>query len=298
MGNFGVIGEFMRTLSEPVAFVDSELAIEVSTEYGAMRISTTSDARPIAYQSLWGDGEAWTSAVAFCLPSMPKKNSVGLHRIGYDSQALRAKDVHSVLFDLGVGVGHTTMCIRTCDAEILAMARELEGEDVLGAGGAELLKVLRAKSPVRVMISPMGRIEVYSPIPVEGGRSPSGPHTHLLSALAALRRTHAANIPIADSLQPVLTLHPRSPWRSADGGRCGYDRTAADEFDELFAEFGDHRAREVSRSIEFAVLSSLPPHIFAFPTERHLRTQARVALRRLAQEGKGPNMGEWLAMYD
>lgn len=297
IGTFGAIGEFTWAPTEPATFAESKFSIEVRTERGAMRLSRSSEARRFAYQTLWGDGEAWTSGVAFCLPAI-NRSSVGFRRVGLDTHALRPEEVNSVLFDLGVGVGHTAMCIRTCDREILAAAQEMESEEVLSERGDSLIELLRAKSPVRVMISPMGRIEVYSPIPAEGGCSPVGPHTHLLPALAALRRTHSANIPIPDSLQPVLTLHPPSPWRSAEGERRNYDQVAARHFDEIFSAFGDERAREVSRAIEFAVLSGQQPHTFLFPTERHLRIQARVALRRLAQEGRGQSIAAWLALYD
>lgn len=298
IGTFGVLGEFMWEPSESVSFTESASAIEVRSERGAMRISMSPAVRTLAYQSLWGDGEAWTSGVAFCLPSVARRSTLGFHRIGADFHALRTEETDSVLFDLGIGVGHTTMCVRTRDAEVIEVAREMEGQDVLSCRGAALMELLRMKSPARVMTSPVGRIEVYSAIPAEDGHSPEGPHTHLLPRLATLRRTHSANIPVPYSLQPVLTMHPRSPWHSSNGERGSYDRTAACEFDEIFSEFGDERAIEVSRSIKRAVLSGQPPRTFHFPTERHLRVQARVALRRLAQEGGGPDLDQWLALYD
>ena len=299
MGSFGALAEFMWTPSEFVSLTKTESAIEVTSGRGAMRIYMLPDIRALAYQTLWGDhGEAWTSGVALCLPALATEKKSGFRHLGTDRHSLRPADLDSVLFDLGIGVGHTSMCIRTRDAEILAAAQGMEGEDILSSRGAEFIHLLRKKSPVRVMTSPIGRIEVYSPIPDEGGQSPVGPHTHLLPRLARLRRTHSANIPIPYSLQPVLTLHPRSPWRSVGGERRSYDPSVARDFDEIIAEFGDERAREVSRAIQDAVLSSQQPHSFAFPVDRHLRVQARVALRRMAQEGIEADIAEWLALYD
>jgi hypothetical protein len=298
IGTFGVVGEFMWNPSESVSFLEDASTVEVRSERGAMRISMSSAVLIHAYQSLWGDGEAWTSGVAFCLPSVIQEKRSGFHRLGSDSRAMRHEEQDAFLFDLGIGVGHTAICIRTRDPDILAAAQQMEGEDLLSHRGDPLFELLRKKSPVRVMTSPAGRIEVYSPIPPEGGRSPSGPHTHLLPRLAILRRTHSANVPIPESLQPVLTMHPRSPWRTAGGERVSYDHTAATDFDEIISEFGDERAKEVSRSIELAVSLGQQPHTFPFPRERHLRIQARVVLRRLAQEARGRNIASWLALYD
>lgn len=298
IGCFGVSAEFMRAPFEPAKITESQLATEIVTERGAMRLSTASHARPIAYQSPWGEGDAWTSGVLFCVPSVSKASNFRFRHIGPDAQAIRPRDVSADLFDLGVGVGHVRMCIRTRDEEVLGAAREMEGQDLLGERGASLLRLLRAKSPVRVMISPLGRIEVYSQIPPDSGCSPLGPHTHLLPALAGLRRRHSSNVPIPRSLQAVLMLHPRSPWRNREGERVVYDRTAAKEFDELLLQFGDPEAIAVIRRLEAAVLGGEKPERFAFPTRRHLRAQARVTLRRLALEGRAENVGEWFAAYD
>jgi len=57
--------------SESVSFTESESTLEVSNERDAMRISMSSGVGALAYQSLWGDAEAWTSGVAFLSPSVP-----------------------------------------------------------------------------------------------------------------------------------------------------------------------------------------------------------------------------------
>ena len=66
-------------------------------------------------------------------------------------------------------------------------------------------------SPHRVLVGPCGRIEVYQTIPPVDGRSPDGPHTHVLPKLLRAGRTHAANLPIPDGLVPCLTIHPSRP---------------------------------------------------------------------------------------
>ena len=52
--------------------------------------------------------------------------------------------------------------------------------------------MILAANPHRVFISRLGRIEVYQPIPPPSGKSPEGPHTHVLPRLLQSRRTHPA----------------------------------------------------------------------------------------------------------
>src|SRR6201999_4030892 len=103
--------------------------------------------------------------------------------------------------------------------------------------------------PHRVILSPLARVEVYAPIPQPGGKSPDGPHTHLLPKLLASRRTHAANAPIPEGFQPVLMLHPRSPWRDGMGMRTDFDPALDAVFEALLADFGLAEDRAVRARI-------------------------------------------------
>ena len=44
----------------------------------------------------------------------------------------------------------------------------------------------------------MGRVEVFQPIPSPDGKSPEGPHTHVLPRLLAHGRLNAATVPVPD----------------------------------------------------------------------------------------------------
>jgi hypothetical protein len=50
---------------------------------------------------------------------------------------------------------------------------------------AETAAPILAASPARVIETPLGRVEIDSPIPPPGGPAPRGPHTHLLPPLIA-----------------------------------------------------------------------------------------------------------------
>ncbi len=45
------------------------------------------------------------------------------------------------------------------------------------------MAMILAANPHRVFLSRLGRIEVYQPIPPPSGKSPQGPHTHVLPQL-------------------------------------------------------------------------------------------------------------------
>jgi hypothetical protein len=104
-----------------------------------------------------------------------------------DPGALRPADATAVLVDLAVGHPAAAFCVRTADAELVDLLRVLEGRgwaEALDAVGPRLV----AASPHRVVIGPLGRIEVFNPIPARSDVSPEGCHTHLLPALLATGR--------------------------------------------------------------------------------------------------------------
>ena len=122
-----------------------------------------------------------------------------------DPEALQAEDRTGVLFDLGLGHTVAAFCVRTADPELVAELRAVEGKtwrEAVDAVGHRLV----AASPHRVVTGPLGRIEVYNPIPAEWGASPQGCHTHLLPALLETGR----------ELAPGVEL----PAQLAAGGNC------------------------------------------------------------------------------
>jgi hypothetical protein len=298
IGTFGAIGEFARDDDEPAALARDGAAFTIVTARGGLRALPDPSLRVIAYDTLNSDGETWGQSVAFCLPAPADLAQGNVRLLGLDQEALRAEDRNGYLFDLGAGLGHVRFCLRTHDAALIAALVGLEGEALFGPlGQAAMGHVLRAQ-PHRVLLSPAGRVEVYSPIPLPGGESPEGPHTHLLPKLLAARRTHAANAPIPQGLQPVLMLHPRSPWRDGLGRRIdGFDQSLDDLFETMLAEFGLAEDLSVRADVEQAVAAGTPPEAFAWPDTRRARTEARITLRRLART-RGPSLSGWRARYD
>jgi hypothetical protein len=69
---------------------------------------------------------------------------------------------------------------------------------------------LLRESPTRVVDSLFGRIEVYAPIPAQGGKSPPGPHTHLLPGHLAMQRATTPSVDLPEAYALCATFYPRS----------------------------------------------------------------------------------------
>ena len=298
IGTFGAIGEFVRDDDEAVTLGREGEARTIVTQRGGMRIVPDPALRVVAYDTLSSDGETWGQSISFCLAEPAAMEQGKVQALGQDVDALRPDDRDMSLFDLGAGRGHVRFCLRTRDEGLIAVLTALDGLPMFGPEGrAAMSDVLRAQ-PQRVLLSPIGRVEVYSLIPEAGGSSPEGPHTHLLPKLLASGRTHAANAPIPGGMQPVLMLHPRSPWRDGLGRRVDFDEGLDDLFENLFAQFGLREDIDVRCAVEDAVEEGISPEAFSWPTTRRGRAEARITLRRMARTGSDRNVMLWRQHYD
>jgi hypothetical protein len=298
IGTFGAIGEFGWDSDEPCERDGGTNTLRIVSSRGGLQLAPCESLQVVAYDTLSGDGETWGNAVAFSLPMPPLSRELCVRRLGPDTNALRAGERDQILFDLGVGMGHVRMCIRTREPQLIAALDAIEGHPLLCPQGGTAGELIRKLSPTRVMLSPAGRIEVYSPIPLPDGKSPDGPHTHLLPKLIANGRTHSANAPIPIGLQPVLMLHPRSPWREADGKRTPYDAALDRSFDDILSAYGLAEDRGVRTAVEKAVDSGMAPEKFPVPGTRRGRIQLRITLRRIAQRRGIHAVADWQAHFD
>lgn len=277
IGSFGAIGEFMRDPDEPAAITRTSDQIEVVTARGAIRVADTA-VKALAWDTLSKDGESWGHAMAFCVPQSDAGLKV-VRSLGLDENAIRPEDRASELFDLGVACGSIIMCARTHNPELIAALKTIEGSPVLES--AEIMPAMLKAQPHRVLLSPAGRVEVFQPIPPADGKSPEGPHTHLLPKLIAKNRPHSANTPIPEGWQAALSMHPKSPWRTMLGEKHPFEP----ETDQKFRPLLDQYASEEDRSIEQAITQAQTGDDFIWPTTRRGRHKARITLRRMHAAG-------------
>jgi hypothetical protein len=213
---------------------------------------------------------------------------------------LRPEHRGSILFDLGLGALQADLCIRIDDDETVAQLRRHAGCSVVDPANPAMGLLLKA-NPHRVFISRIGRIEVYQPIPPASGKSPDGPHTHVLPKLLKSGRTHAATEPIPLGWVPCAHLYPKHPAR----GGCGpesFDVAGHDSFQRAIGSFGLADSLAIKRRVVDAVKAGEPPSasiISALAQDRHGRTGVRIALRQLKAAGQTPPiLHAWLAEFD
>lgn len=298
IGSFGAVGEFMRDRDEPVVREASDHARSISTPRAAMRIRLDADARIVAYDTLVADGASWGQALAFCVPRGDGPAAGTIVPLETDLEAVRAEDRDAWLFDLGVGVGQVHFCLRTRDARLRDRLLDAQGRRLFGPDGKALMAETLRAQPHRVVLSPLGRIEVFAAIPPPDGESPEGPHTHLLPALIRKGRSHDANAPIPPGLQPALMLNPSSPWRDLMGRRVPFDADLDRHFMQLLDRYGLPEEARIRASVESAIESGVRPHAFAWPRTRRGRAVARLTLRRIVQRRPSELAFEWHARHD
>ncbi|MBK1665168.1 DUF1289 domain-containing protein [Rhodospirillum rubrum] len=128
--------------------------------------------------------------------------------IGLDTEALRTGDRRGTLFDLGLGLPHVDFCVRVEEASLLDLLRAHCGTSLLDPA-SPVLEAIRQASPQRVLLTRMGRVEAWTPLPGPGEPPLDGPHTHLDLQALAEGATRPADSPVPATLYPVISLFPR-----------------------------------------------------------------------------------------
>jgi len=237
-GRFGAIAEFHRDPDEPVA-IATDPSIVAATGRGAIRLELLPELRPVAYETISSCIESWGQGVALCLPKAAAAMSgrTVVTELGPDREAVRPQDRDAILFDLGLGGEQAEVCVRSADPEAIELLRAACGRPMLENG--PLMHRLPAISPHRVFCSRMGRVEVYQPIPPPDGKSPEGPHTHVLPRLLAHGRLNAATVPVPEGWLAGMSLFPAHPLLRADGEPTAFDAARYQSFQTLMERYGD-----------------------------------------------------------
>jgi len=296
IGTFGAIAEFMRDPHERVVAGANGLA--AVTDRGGIRLQPTDGLRLFASEST--TRTSWNQRVALCLPddACHMNGRSVLTELGPDADAIRKADAGAILFDLGLDLVQVDACVRVADRDVVDKLRAVCGHPVFEAGNPAMGMILAA-SPHRVFISRIGRAEVFQPIPPPQGKSPEGPHTHVLPKLLRHRRTHAATEPIPQGLVPCGHFYPAHPEKDALGVVRPYDAGSHDAFQALMRMFGDPQSIALKQRIADAIAAGDDPAALLEPESRFARTTIRATLRQLlAADGPTPALLAWQAAYD
>jgi hypothetical protein len=298
VGTFGAIAEFTRDPGEPADLHRTRDMISVVTDKGGLRIVTRPGLRPIASEA--PTTESWSHRVALCLPqeSCAMSRRTTLTEIGPDGGALRSQDRDSILFDLGLGTLQIDACIRVGAPDVVAALRSRAGKPVF-APENDVMRIVLAANPHRVFVSRIGRAEVFQPIPPPGGRSPDGPHTHVLPKLLAHGRTHAATEPLPEGWIPCAHLYPAHPLSDQLGRKRAFQSGHHAAFQTLLERYGLPELVALKRQVVEATAAGRSPDTMFVAGDHLARATVRVALRQLsAVEPRSPALVEWLVMHD
>jgi hypothetical protein len=296
LGTFGAIAEFSRDHGEPVRLVQSAEAVSAVTPRGGITLKPHASIRPFASEAITKTG--WNQRIALCLPrdDCAMNQRAALTEIGPDRQAPREEDREAILFDLGLAALQADFCVRISDHGLAARLREHAGRSLFEPGNPAMAMILAA-NPHRVFVSRLGRIEVYQPIPPPSGKSPEGPHTHVLPRLLQSRRTHPATEPVPEGWVPCAHLYPPHPARDGLGEARPFDAMHHHAFQRIMAACGDPAALATKRRVVDAVLAGEPPTAVA--SDRHGRVSVRIALRQMKSQGHASAaLTAWLASFD
>lgn len=296
LGTFGAIAEFARHRDEPVSLLRSGDAVSAVTARGGIFLNHHARCRPFASESITRTG--WGQRVALCLPEhdcVMNRRTV-FTELDVDREALRPQDRGAVLFDLGLGALQADFSVRIGDRGMIAKLRKHAGRSLFEPENPAMGLILEA-NPHRVFMSRLGRIEVYQPIPPASGRSPEGPHTHILPKLLKSGRTHPATEPVPDGWIPCAHLYPPHPVRDGLGEARPFDAISYDAFQTMIEAFGAPDSLAIKRRVIDAVNAGEPPSTMA--RTRHGRTSIRIALRQMKAAGyASPVLPAWLASFD
>ncbi|MEM9736390.1 MAG: hypothetical protein AAF908_07280, partial [Pseudomonadota bacterium] len=299
IGSFGAIAEFHQDDGEE-ALVD--LPFERATSRGALRISRMEDVVPVAWEALSKNPRRWQQGIALCLPEAEAegKASTVLTELGPDEEAIRAEDREGVLFDMGLGQRNLDFCIRTANPDLLAVLRREAGRALTEPGNPAMGAILKAH-PHRVALSAAGRCEVFQMIggPDTGGKSPEGPHTHVMPKLMAAGRTHSANVPIPAGLMPVMSLHPGNPVMTPLGLDREFSTDLFAAFQGMLEAWGRDAYTATKQRVWAAIDAGEAPEEDGAAQSRLERAARRNAIRQRArQSGNSPLLAAWSSAHD
>jgi len=280
IGTFGAIAEFHREADEPVQMTQGKGWIAVTTERGALRIDSHPKARLFPYETISKIPSAWSQGVMVCLPddAAALSGRTGVTALDFDDGSLMPAGGDG-RFDLGFGLAHIDVCVRTHDPALIDALSQVQGTAFVDLPPATV-KTIKACDPTRVFVSRMGRIEVAQSIPASRDATPMGPHTHVLPALLGRGRAQAANIPVPEGWSIALAFYPPHPVRTADGSLKGFDRVSFDAFQKLIDDHAPADLSQAKRQAWQLLETNAAPDTAAVPDSRHARTAFRVALRQ------------------
>jgi predicted Fe-S protein YdhL (DUF1289 family) len=208
LGRYGATAEFICDHDEPCEVSVTGETITAISGRGALQLTIGERVRALRLRD---DDSRHGYRAIFLVVSKARVTlpvAKTLTPLGRDEGAIRPEFRNDIWFDLGLGRDDLRFCVRASSADLLDTMNQALGLpllDVLQAAGALIVK----HSPARVVETPLGRAEIYTPIPLPGGQSLDGPHTHLLPDHLESARATAPGIDLPPVYALGATFFPR-----------------------------------------------------------------------------------------
>ena len=213
LGCHGAAAEFICHPDEPCGVSVTGETITAISGRGALRLTIGERVRALRLRA---DHTRGGCRAIFLVDTKARATlpvATTLTPLGRDEGAIRPECRYDTWFDLGLGRGDLRFCVRGSATELLDTLNQASGlphSDALQAAGATIVK----HSPARIVESPLGRAEIYTPIPPPGRQSPGGPHTHLHPGQLATGRATPPGIDLPPVYALGATFHPRAGSRA------------------------------------------------------------------------------------
>lgn len=197
----GALAEFPCTPPREIVTHENPEGVVARAEDGAFSLTLHDKLRAFAFAS---DGP-----IVLGLPKtrLALPSAATLTEIGPDVAALDARHRSDVLFDMGLGRQSSRFGIRSGDGRLTDALRRLCGRpwpEVMYEAGMQIIAV----GPHRVVESTLARVEIYTPIPLPGGTSPPGAHTHFLPEFLKSGEEIPAGLALPDFALPIAVFYP------------------------------------------------------------------------------------------
>lgn len=203
VGVHGAVAEVLRDPGEEYEAIRDGLTLVLRTRRAALRV----EALPhLAALELKRPGGAPLIALAVREGHAGLAGPSALAALGPDRDALLPRDAGGVRFDVGLGRAAARFTIRCSDALAPRIAAHCGTPWI--EGFSRTAAAVLSESPVRVVEAPCVRAEVDAVIPPPGGRSPDGPHTHLLPDLVGLGFDAPPTLPLPEGYVLSALFHP------------------------------------------------------------------------------------------
>ena len=206
MGVQGAVAGFAAPAGVPLEAAFGPAGLTLRTVGGALRIEAKPGLR--AFELLDRTGRHASTALALHEARLPPPPRAAIAELGADEAALDPAAAGQHLFDLGLGRATAHFCVRTGNPDLVAELRRHVGRSLFDPASRLLPQLLHA-SPARVVLSPIGRVEVTTPIGAPHPPGRSGPHTHFLPQRRARGGALASNLPVGYAPCAVLAATGR-----------------------------------------------------------------------------------------